>query len=45
VLADRTVILVSHREGWAGGGGRVIRLEQGKRMPSAGAARTAVMLR
>ncbi len=45
VLADRTVILVSHREGWAGGGGRVIRLEQGKRMSSAGAARTAVMLR
>jgi ATP-binding cassette subfamily C protein CydD len=45
VLADRTVILVSHREGWAGGGGRAIRLEQGKRMSSAGAARTAVMPR
>ena len=44
-LADRTVILVSHRGGWAGGGGRVIRLEQGKRMSSVTAGRTAAMLR
>jgi ATP-binding cassette subfamily C protein CydD len=44
-LADRTVILVSHREGWAYGGGRVIRLEQGKRMSSVSASRTAAMLR
>ena len=48
-LADRTVILVSHRGGWPGGGGRVIRLEQGKRMSSVNAAepasRTAAMLR
>src|SRR5580704_4272325 len=44
-LADRTVILVSHRGGWAGGGGRVIRLEQGKRMSSVSADRTAAMLR
>src|SRR5271169_1771855 len=48
-LADRTVILVSHRGGWAGGGGRVIRLEQGKRMSSVNAAqpagRTPAMLR
>ena len=46
-LADRTVILVSHRGGWAGGGGRVIRLEQGKRMSSVmpPASRTAAMLR
>jgi ATP-binding cassette, subfamily C, bacterial CydD len=44
-LSDRTVILVSHRGGWAGGGGRVIRLEQGKRMSSVTAGRTAAMLR
>jgi ATP-binding cassette subfamily C protein CydD len=44
-LADRTVILVSHRAVWADGGGRVIRLEQGKRMPSVTAGRTAAMLR
>jgi ATP-binding cassette, subfamily C, bacterial CydD len=46
-LPDRTVILVSHGRGWAGGGGRVISLEQGKLMPSASAAwpasRTAAM--
>src|SRR5580700_11385547 len=44
-LADRPVILGSHREGWAYGGGRVIRLEQGKRMSSVSASRTAAMLR
>ena len=44
-LADRTVILVSHREGWADGGGRVIRLEQGKRMSPVMASRSAAMLR
>jgi len=40
------VILVSHGRGWAGGGGRIISLEQGKLMPSASAAwlsRTAAM--
>ena len=46
-LPDRTVILVSHGRGWAGGGGRVINLEQGKLMSSASAAwppsRTAAM--
>ena len=46
-LPDRTVILVSHGQGWAGGGGRVISLEQGKLMSSASAAwpasRTAAM--
>ena len=29
-LADRTVVLVSHGRGWAGGGSRVISLDQGK---------------
>jgi ATP-binding cassette subfamily C protein CydD len=29
-LADRTVVLVSHRQGWAGGGCRVISLDRGK---------------
>ena len=29
-LADRTVVLVSHGRGWAGGGCRVIGLDQGK---------------
>jgi ATP-binding cassette subfamily C protein CydD len=46
-LPDRTVILVSHGRGWAGGGGRVISLEQGKLTSSASAAwpasRTAAM--
>ena len=37
-LADRTVVLVSHGRGWAGGGSRVMRLEQGKLMSSAHAA-------
>jgi ATP-binding cassette, subfamily C, bacterial CydD len=41
-LSDRTVILVSHRGG-AAGGGRVIRLEQGKRLSSVSAAPAAVM--
>ena len=29
-LADRTVVLVSHRQGWAGAGCRVISLDRGK---------------
>jgi ATP-binding cassette subfamily C protein CydD len=44
-MSDRTVILVSHREGWADGGARVVRLEQGKRMSSVTAGRTPAMLR
>ena len=44
-MSDRTVILVSHRGAWAGGSARVIRLEQGKRMSSVTARRTAAMLR
>ena len=36
VLADRTVILVSHGQGWSGGGCRVISLDHGKLVPSAG---------
>jgi ATP-binding cassette, subfamily C, bacterial CydD len=32
-LADRTVILVSHGQGWAGGGSRVITLAQGELIP------------
>ncbi len=43
-LADRTVILVSHRAVWADGG-RVIRLDQGKRVSSVMAGRTSAMLR
>ena len=43
-LSERTVILVSHRGGSAGGG-RVIRLERGKRLSSVSATPTAVMLR
>jgi ATP-binding cassette, subfamily C, bacterial CydD len=38
-LADRTVVLVSHGEGWASGGGRIIRLEQGKLISLAGESR------
>ncbi len=34
-LADRTVILVSHGQGWAGGGCRVIGLDQGRLMSPA----------
>jgi ATP-binding cassette subfamily C protein CydD len=37
-LADRTVVLVSHGRGWAGGGCRVISLDQGKLTSPAGAA-------
>ena len=40
-LADRTVILVSHGQGWDGGGCRGIRLDRGKVMSPAGAARAA----
>jgi len=35
VLADRTVILVSHGQGWSGGGCRVISLDSGKLVPPA----------
>jgi ATP-binding cassette, subfamily C, bacterial CydD len=47
-LADRTVILVSHGRGWAGGGCRVISLDQGKLTPAgdawpAGRNTTAVL--
>ncbi len=38
-LADRTVILVSHGQGWAGGGSRLVRLDQGKLLPAAPATR------
>ncbi len=37
-LADRTVILVSHGQGWDGGGCRTIRLDHGTLMSSAGTA-------
>jgi len=37
-LADRTVILVSHGQGWDGGGCRSIRLDRGQLMSPAGAA-------
>ena len=37
-LADRTVILVSHGQGWDGGGCRSIRLDHGKLMSPARAA-------
>jgi ATP-binding cassette subfamily C protein CydD len=47
-LSDRTVILVSHGQGWTGGGARVLRLEHGILMSSANAAQpsgqTAAML-
>ena len=36
--ADRTVILVSHRQGWSGGGCRVISLDQGKVASPTGSA-------
>jgi ATP-binding cassette subfamily C protein CydD len=38
VLADRTVILVTHGQGWAGGTGRVLRLDHGKLFSPAGPA-------
>jgi ATP-binding cassette subfamily C protein CydD len=41
VLADRTVILVSHGQGWSGGGCRVIRLDHGKLVSPAGSVRLA----
>ncbi len=44
-LSDRTVILVSHQGGWAGEGGRVIRLEKGKRLSPASTTRVAAMLK
>jgi ATP-binding cassette, subfamily C, bacterial CydD len=37
-LADRTVVLVSHGQGWDGGGCRSIRLDQGKPMSPARSA-------
>jgi ATP-binding cassette, subfamily C, bacterial CydD len=41
-LADRTVILISHSQGWAAGGGRrVLSLEHGTLISPAGSARTA----
>jgi ATP-binding cassette subfamily C protein CydD len=40
-LADRTVILVSHGRGWAGGGCRVIGLDQGKLVSPALSGRPA----
>jgi ATP-binding cassette subfamily C protein CydD len=41
-LADRTVILISHGQGWAtGGGGRVLSLEHGTLVSPADSARTA----
>ena len=41
-LADRTVILISHGQGWAArGGGRVLSLEHGTLVSPAGSARTA----
>ena len=41
VLADRTVILISHGQGWNGGGCRSISLDHGKLMPPASAVRPA----
>jgi len=38
VLADRTVILVSHGQGWSGGGCRVISLDHGKVVSPTGSA-------
>jgi ATP-binding cassette subfamily C protein CydD len=38
VLADRTVVLVTHQPAWAAGGGRVIRLERGRLVPAAAPA-------
>src|SRR6202012_1423355 len=41
-LADRTVILISHGQGWSDwGGGRVLSLEHGTLISPAGSARTA----
>jgi ATP-binding cassette subfamily C protein CydD len=41
VLADRTVILVTHGRGWAGGTGRVLSLDHGKLLSLAGHAQPA----
>jgi ATP-binding cassette subfamily C protein CydD len=41
VLADRTVILVSHGQGWSGGGCRVISLDHGKLVSATGSAWSA----
>jgi ATP-binding cassette, subfamily C, bacterial CydD len=38
VLAERTVILVSHSQAWSGGGGRVLSLGHGKVVPPTGSA-------
>jgi ATP-binding cassette, subfamily C, bacterial CydD len=43
-LADRTVILVSHRAATAGGGARIIRLKDGKPLSPASTTRIAAML-
>ena len=40
-LAGRTVIVVSHGSGWAGGADRVIRLDQGRLLPPGRPARPA----
>jgi ATP-binding cassette subfamily C protein CydD len=40
-LAGRTVLVVSHGRGWAGGADRVIRLDQGRLLPPGGPARPA----
>ena len=40
-LADRTVILVSHGQGWSVGGGRVISLDHGKLVSAADSVRPA----
>jgi ATP-binding cassette subfamily C protein CydD len=49
VLADRTVILVSHGQGWSGGGCRVISLDHGKLVSAPGsvwpAGRTTTVTR
>jgi ATP-binding cassette subfamily C protein CydD len=47
-LSDRTVVMVSHGQGWTGGGARLLSLEHGTLLSSANAARpsgqTAAML-
>ena len=40
-LAGRTVIVISHGRGWAGGADRVIRLDQGRLLPPRRPARPA----
>jgi ATP-binding cassette subfamily C protein CydD len=40
-LAGRTVIVVTHGQGWTGGAGRVIRLDHGRLLPPAGPTRLA----